>query len=186
MPWHMFYFGDLQRKTIPDQLFAFAQANLDSADSLCATLCAKTAGATYAHGAVILSLTFHALELFLKAAILQKSPSEQFGGRSGHDLAQLSKRYSNLHHGKDMSFHIPFARELPDAHGLDPQVAKELIAYVREQDKKMPQDQLHRYPTSVNGETWNAALGFEPNSFRITIQQLQHDFADIKPRVQAG
>ena len=186
MPWHMLFFGDLQRKPVPDQLYAFAQANLDSAESLCSNLCARNTGATYAHGAVILSLTFHALELFLKAAILQKSPTEKFRGRNGHDLAKLSKHYSKLHPGNNMIFDVPFVRNMPDTSGLDPQVANEIIACVRDQDKKMPEDQLHRYPIGVDGETWHAALGFEPNSFRITIQQLQHAFTDIKARVQAG
>lgn len=186
MPWRMLHFSDLQRKSAPDQLFAFAHANLESAESLCVKLTAETAGATYAHGAVILSLTFHALELFLKAAILQKNPAEKFGGRSGHDLTHLSTRYANLHPGKEMSFHIPFTRQLPDTQGLNPEVAEELTAYVREQEKKMPEDQLHRYPIGIDGETWDAAFGFEPNSFLVTIQQLQRDFAAIKPRIQGG
>ena len=186
MPWHMLHFSDLQRKSVPDQLFAFAQANLESAESLCLKLTAETAAATYAHGAVILSLTFHSLELFLKAAILQRIPAEKFGGRSGHDLTHLSKRFSDLYPEKEMSFHIPFMRQLPDTQGLDPEVIEELIACVRAQEKKMPEDQLHRYPTGVDGKTWNAGFGFEPNSFLVTIHQLQRDCAAVKPRVQGG
>lgn len=92
----MLHFSDLQCMPIPEQLFAFSDAYLQSADILCATLCNSVDRATYAHGAVIMSLTFHALELFLKAAILQKAPMEVFGGRMGHDLDHLYKRYSDL------------------------------------------------------------------------------------------
>ena len=186
MSWHMLHFSDLQRKPVSDQLFLFADAYLESADSLCAVLCKNVDAATYAHGAVIMSLTFHALELFLKSAILRKVPTETFAGRAGHDLTNLHKRYTNLYPGNAMHFAIPFKRELPDTKELDPQVAEELLAYVCEQNKNMPEDQLHRYPISVDGKEWKAALGFEPNSFRMTILQLRSELAAVKVRIQGG
>lgn len=183
MPWHMLHFSDLQLKSVPEQLFLFADANIESADTLCANLCADTDRATYAHGAVIQSLAFHSLELFLKGAILLKVPTEQFCGRSGHDLDQLAQRYANLYPGNDFSFDIPF-RQLPDTHGMDPRIAQEIVTYAREQNQKTPVDQLHRYPINQQGKSWNTVLGFEPNSFHCTIQKLKCEFARIKSRLQ--
>ena len=186
MPWHMLHFSDLQRKPVSDQLFSFADAYLESADSLCAVLCKNADAATYAHGAVIMSLTFHALELFLKAAILRKAPTETFAGRAGHDLINLHKLYTNLYQGEAMQFSVPFKRGLPDTKELDPQIAEELLARVRDQDMNMPEDQLHRYPISAGGKEWEATLGFEPNSFSRTILQLRSELAAVKTRIQGG
>lgn len=186
MSWRMLHFSDLQCMPIPEQLFAFSDACLQSADILCATLCSSVDRTTYAHGAVIMSLTFHALELFLKAAILQEAPMEEFRGPSGHDLDLLYKRYSDLYPSKVMHFYIPFKRELPDIKELDPQVAKELLAYVRELNKTMPVDQFHRYPISVKGEAWEGAFGFESQSFSKTLQDLKHELTAIKCRMKGG
>lgn len=186
MPWHMLHFSDLQLLAIPDQLFAFSDAYLQSADNLCATLCGTADRATYAHGAVVMSLTFHALELFLKAAILRKAPTEVVGGRTGHDLAVLHKRYSNLYPGKAMQFYIPFKRELPDTKNLDPQVAEELLSYIQEQNKATPEDQLHRYPIDVDGEVWEGAFGFEPNSFSKILTELRNELAVVKLHMGGG
>lgn len=181
-----FYFSDLQSKTVPDQLFAFADAYLQSADALCLAHCIKAESATYAHGAVIMSLTFHALELFLKAAILWKSPTESFGGRLGHDLVHLEQRYASLYPEKELRFFIPFRLETPCAQEVDLEVTEEVVACVRNFAKNMPQDQLHRYPIGTDGESWRALLGFEPTSFYMTIKQLGKDLADIKARLDEG
>lgn len=174
----MLHFSDLQRKPVPEQLLSFADAYLESASVLCERVCTEPQHATYAHGAVIMSLTFHSLELFLKAAILRKVPAEKL---AGHDLELLEKRYSNLYPEKKHTFDIPFKRQAPDTQGLSPQIAEELLAYVRQQNKNMPEDQLHRYPISAQGETWNPPLGFEPHSFHRVIQGLKSDFARLKP-----
>ena len=91
---------------------------------------------TYAHGAVILSLTFHGCELFLKAAILQKVPTEQFSGNTGHNLEHLSKRYANLFPGKAWALDLPFRHHPPELDGLDPRIAEELKTIIREQQRE--------------------------------------------------
>lgn len=184
MPWHMLHLSDLQRKPIPDQLWAFSDAYLESAIALCTIICNTTDKATYAHGAVVMSLTFHALELFLKAAILRKVPGESFSGRAGHDLEHLYRRYSNLYPGEAMQFYVPFERKTPNTSTLEPQVVQELLAYTAEQNKAMPEDQLHRYPISVEGKEWESLLAFEPYSFTETLQNLQHALSAIKARMQ--
>src|SRR5437016_3266766 len=111
MPLQMLHFSDLQRLPVPKQFFAFSDAYLDSAESLCDALCTASKSATYAHGAAVMSLTFHSIELFLKAAILQKAPSEQFSGSGGHDLGQLYERYTQLNPDEGYAFDFPFKLE---------------------------------------------------------------------------
>lgn len=62
----MLNFSDLQQRSVHEQLFAFADAYLDSAATLCERLCSEVGRVNYAHGAVVMSLAFHSLELFLR------------------------------------------------------------------------------------------------------------------------
>lgn len=182
MHWHLLHFGDLQRKSVPEQLFAFADAYLESAGVLCERLCTEAEHSTYAHGAVIMSLTFHSQELFLKAAISLKAPDERYG----HDLDQLANRYSNLYPGKKYGLDVRFRCPAPDTDGMEPSVAAELLAYDRQRRKEMPENELHRYPISKKDRPWNAALGFEPNSFYSEIQRIKSDFARIRSHLLGG
>lgn len=184
MPWHMLHLNDLQEKPITDQLHAFAEAYLESAHILCESLCTHAGTATYAHGAVIMSLTFHSLELFLKSAILQKAPNETFSGRNGHDLEYLEQRYANLYPGNKYKLDIIFKRKPPDLQGIDPQVAKELITYAQKLAKDIPEDQRHRYPVSTEGKPWPGLFGFEPNTFCRDIEKLKSEFARLVPLLQ--
>ena len=180
MSWQMFNFGDVQCKPVPDQLLIFSEAYLQSADVLTTAICSDTEVVNYAHGAVVMSLTFHAVELFLKAAILQKVPTELF---RGHDLDDLYRRYSNLYPKKEMQFQIPFKREMPDTSALESQMAKELLEYITQHNKLMPEDQLHRYPINLAGEAWKASLGFEPYSFSEMLRNLRSELDAIKLRI---
>lgn len=182
----MLHFGDLQRLSVPAQFIAFAEAYLESAESLCGKLCRDEAGSTYANGAVVMSLTFHGCELLLKAAILRKVPTEQFSGNSGHDLEHLRRRYANLYPGKAWTLDLPFGRESLDFAALDPRIAEELKTFIREQEKAFPEDQRHRYPTDIQGQPWDGAFGFEPHSFSREIARVRADFERVKNELVRG
>ena len=183
----MLHFSDVQRQPVHEQLLVFADAYLDSAETLSANLCSGMESANYAHGAVVMSLAFHSLELFFKGGILKLHPEEQFGGRSGHDLDALSKRFFKLYPEKEFQFEVPFRREIPALVGS---VAAEefaaLRAYLEEHDKQMPEDQRHRYPTGIDGKTWDGAFGFEPNMFLATLRELQIIYGRLRPLLNAG
>jgi hypothetical protein len=129
-----------------------------------------------------MSLAFHSLELFFKSCILRSHPGEEFGGKSGHDLDALSKRYFKLYPKKEFQFDVPFRCEIPQVvGGMAADKLAELLAYISERNKRMPEDQRHRYPAGVNGKTWDGAFGFEPNSFSVTLRELQDVYARIRP-----
>ncbi|WP_305246678.1 hypothetical protein [Polaromonas sp.] len=187
MAWRMLNFSDLQQQPVQGQLLAFAGAYLDSAEVLCDSLCSDVQHANYAHGAVVMSLAFHSLELFLKGCILKACPGEQFGGKSGHDLDALSKRYFKLYPKKEFQFEVPFRCEIPEiVGGMAADELAELLAYIEERNKKVPEDQRHRYPAGVDGKTWDGAFGFEPNLFLVTLRELQHVYARIRALLDAG
>ena len=183
----MLHFADLQRRPIPAQLVAFASANLDSAVSLCEHLCIHAKEANYAHGAVVMSLSFHSLELLFKGGILALCPDERFGGRSGHDLDALAKRFFKLYPKREFQFDVPFRLEFPEVVGEMP--AEELAAiraYAEDYSRRVPEDQRLRYPTDIEGNTWEGAFGFEPNMFLVTLRELQDVYARIVPLLNAA
>ena len=187
MTLRMLHFSDLQQQPVHEQLLAFAGAYMDSSEMLCESLCSDVEQANYAHGAVVMSLAFHSLELFFKSAILRLEPEEQFGGKAGHDLDDLSKRYFRLYPKKEFQFEVPFRREMPVVvGGMAAEELAALRAYVEERDRRMPEDQRHRYPTGIDGKTWDGAFGFEPNMFLVTLRELQHAYARVRPLLNAG
>jgi len=156
--------------TIPQQFAAFADAYLDSASRLCKVLKRSTRKATYERGAVVLYLTFHSIELFLKATVLQKSPDEQLS----HKIEHYEKRYRKLYPGKEYIFEIPFKTEYL---GFEPPEIATL------QLSEPPQDQVHRYPTDKNRKKWDGIFAFDPVAFLPVIEQLQNDFARINAKI---
>lgn len=183
----MLNFSDLQQRPVHEQLFTFADAYLDSAEVLCLRLCSQEQPATYAHGAVIMSLAFHSLELLFKAGILKAAPGEKFSGKSGHDLTALSAHFFKLYPCKDFQFELPFRFEL--AEPVEPLSEEELVAlraYVRERENQMPLDQLHRYPVGVNGKSWEGIFGFEPHMFLQTLRDLKDIYNRIRPVLNSG
>lgn len=187
MTWRMLNFSDVQQHSVPGQLLTFAEAYLDAAEVLCKSLCADMRHANYAHGAVVMSLAFHSLELFFKGCILMSHSGEQFAGRSGHDLDALSKRYFKLYPKKEFQFDVPFRRETPEViGGIAEEKRAEILAHISKQKNKMPEDQRHRYPTGVDGKAWDGVFGFEANSFLVTLRELEDVYSRVRPLLDAG
>jgi len=176
----MVHFSEIESLRASLQFLAFSDAYLDSAARLCAIRAASPQESSYSRGAVVLSLTFHGIELFLKAAILEKMPSEQFGGRAGHDLEHLYGKYTDLYPEKEHAFEIPFKTEELDFASLDPRIAEEFKAFIAESKRTTPVDQLHRYPRDMKGQPWEGIFSFEPNSFLQVISQVHDDIARLK------
>jgi hypothetical protein len=129
-----------------------------------------------------MSLAFHSLELFFKGCILKSHPFEQFGGKAGHDLDTLSKRFFKLYPKKEFQFEVPFRHEIPEVvGGMPANKLAELQTLIEERKKKVPEDQLHRYPAGVDGKIWDGAFSFEPNSFLVTLRELHQVYLRIQP-----
>lgn len=127
--------------------------------------------ARFSHSRVVLSLAYHATELFLKGAILRKTGANRL---AGHDVAALYRKY--VVHFPDESFHfvIPFSYGYPV---LGPDEATEL-------PKTEPsQDQMYRYHTDWGGTPWEGVHGFDAKSFLGTLQRLRDTFTDLGSRI---
>lgn len=182
----MVHFSEIESLSGSLQFLAFSDAYLESAGKLCDTLAAFPAESTYPKGAVVLSLTFHGIELFLKAAILEKVPTEQFSGKAGHDLDTLHKRYANLYRGKKYAFEVPFRDEEIVLVNPDPRILEELKLQIAEHKQAMPADQLHRYPRDIEGNPWKGIFSFEASSFAVVIATVQEDVSRLKELIFNG
>ncbi len=186
MTWNMVHFSEIEALRASQQFLAFSDAYLESAERLCGALAASPAESNYPRGAVVLSLTFHGIELFLKAAILEIAPNEQFSGNKGHDLDHLCKRYANLYPGKKHAFDIPFRDEEIVLVNPDPRIVEELKLQIAERKRATPADQLHRYPRDIEGNPWEGFYSFEASSFTNDIAKVQQDIARIKELIFNG
>lgn len=94
MKYQMHYESDLGSDSFTLELLFFSDAYLDSASRLCTVLKRSSRNASYARGAIVLHHMFHAIELFLKGAILERNPEENL---RTHNIQGLSKRYYELY-----------------------------------------------------------------------------------------
>lgn len=182
----MVHFSEIEELRASLQFLAFSEAYLESAGRLCGVLAEFPTESNYPKGAVVLSLTFHGIELFLKAAILEKVPGEQFSGNVGHDLDHLGKRYANLYPGKKHAFEIPFRNEEVDLVNPDPRLVEELKILMADHKRSTPTDQLHRYPRDIEGNPWEGIYAFEASSFSLVIKKAHQDIARLKELIFHG
>lgn len=178
MSLHVVSYSDIGSLSASRQFFAFSEAYLDSAARLCRGLVRSPKKPSYAQGTVVLDLMFHSLELFLKTAILERNPTEQFGGATGHDMEHLSKRYAILYPEKEYAFDMPFKG--PDFSAIAPPLDEKTMQYIKEHKKNNPTDQLHRYPRNKKGQPWKVIYAFEPYSCLKDINQLKKDIKRLE------
>lgn len=165
--WHMLTNNRLRNLPPPQQFSSLAFAYLESAQRLCDDLADNPGSGTFERGAVVLYLSAHSVELFLKGAILRKAPNEHFA----HDLEHIYNRYKALFPAKRFALtSMPFTTEFP---GMS---QRELVEAKREQPDP---SELFRYTIDKSGEPWQAALGFEASSFSGVLLTLHADFRRI-------
>jgi HEPN domain-containing protein len=151
----------------PEQFSAYAIAYLDAAERLCQLLARSYRKATYERGAVVLFLAAHAVELFLKGAIVRRKPNERFS----HDLGHLVRRYHALYSAKRFRLEIPFTTELTATKlSLTKRNAKRPTA---------PPGELYRYPIDKQYEPWRGAYGIEANSLARELTKLRLRFEEL-------
>lgn len=173
--------SELGPLSIALRYLALSDAFLDSALRLCTVLKQSPRKFNYARGSVVQYLVFHAIELFLKGAILEKEPTEKL---INHDIQALSKRYRNLYKAKKYEFDAPFLAKEPSGDDLikfygSTDLVEKHKSFRKESKKKNPQDQLLRYPANVEGQEWTREDGFEPVSFLLVLRKLKGDLGQL-------
>lgn len=144
-------------------------AYLDSSVFLCQGMTDEVFRESYGRGKVVLSNSFHAVELFLKAAICKKGKKTP----GHHKLRELADEYEALYPQEEYKFDIPL---LINYAGFEPDEVEKL------KKQEPPIDQHHRYHTDKSGEPWSGAFGFESSGMLEILLSIKKDFERlVKP-----
>jgi len=171
MSWRMLTDTEIRHLAVPDKMFAYANSYLRGATALCDEL-AQAFGPTWADGAVVLMMSAHATELFLKGMLLTRVAEEQVWKR-GHDLEGLATDYRSTFSAPEFEWEVPFRTEYPE--GMTPEEIAEL-----QPRRDAPPSILYRYPVNKAGEDWKGLYGFEPNSFLPVLRNMKSDFQRLR------
>lgn len=172
--------SDLASLSTPLQYIELSDAFLDSALRLCTVLRRSHRKSNYARSAVVQYLTFHAIELFLKSAILKRHPNEKL---NTHDIQALSKRYRNLYKAKKYEFRAPFLAEEISDDVLSKIIGSDNLenfkSFRKKHEDENPWDQRLRYPINDKGHSWSGLVGFEPLSYLLELRKLQKNIRQL-------
>jgi hypothetical protein len=154
--WKLTVESDLKNLSLYENFFKYSSAYLFAAVTFCQKLVETPERQIYPNGAVVLYLTFHATELFLKGAILRHFPNEKL---NTHTINHMKPRFRKLYPGKKYEIEFPFESEESDV-----EIPKDTIQEI----DTFEYDQMYRYPMSKNGNEWyehGMLPGFEATSF---------------------
>lgn len=162
--------SDLTNLSIPERYFAYAEAYGNAARALTEKMISDSEQSNWPNAAVVLMLSVHAVELFLKGAIFSKDPESKV---ITHDIDKLAELYSNEFPDEKCAFNMPFKTEYLG-------MSEAEIEVIKQQLKSPAPSVLYRHPTASGKEEWKGAYGFEPNSFFPVVDELLNDFARLK------
>jgi hypothetical protein len=161
--------------SVPQLAVERANAFLESAKILCRWLIDHPSEASYDRGCVCLGNARHAIELFLKAALLKRGASDI----GEHDINNLAAIYAKYYPEPQFSWNVPFRTQVL---GVDSDAERE--AMIAKHNRDFPQDQIFRYPMTKRGKPWKGIVaGFRPSSFLALLAQAENDFARLQREI---
>lgn len=175
----MLTLADIKHLEVPEQLFSYADAYRSASVLLCRKVESYDTFYNWPNATVVLMLAAHAVELFLKGALLKRKVKITLT----HNIQQLAEKYRETFQEEAFAWDIPFATPLSETEliaqmkrlspDLDETKLKEFIAAT-------PQPSiLYRYP--VNGsKEWRGVYGFTPTEFLSTLDQMERDFKRLR------
>ena len=172
MYWRMITDSEIRDLPVPEKLFAYAESYLRAATALCEQLTMEETPCTWADGAVVLMLSAHATEIFLKGILLHRCPEKEIWKRA-HDIEGLTVDFRTHFPEAEFEWEVPFRTEYPENTSAEEIAA---LAPSRDADPSV----LYRYPVGKTGKDWKGLYGFEPNSFLPVLRTLKHDFDRLR------
>lgn len=175
MDWRMITASELRDKPVAERLFAYADAYRNASFLVSSQIASDPKAFGWSDAAVALLLAAHAVELFLKAALLKRFPDVNIADYR-HRLDDLSEAYRDRFKEPNFDWDIPFTGgEYPD------EVTQEEIILSR---KSMPVPSIrYRYPVNRDGDEWRGLEGFEAMSFTQLLVRLKEDFHRIRSQL---
>ncbi|MBS0151366.1 MAG: hypothetical protein JSR31_10530 [Nitrospira sp.] len=177
----MLTLSDIINLEAHDQFFSYADAYLSASAVLCRQMKNDSTRYTWPHATVILMLAAHAVELFLKGALLKSTGKLS----ATHDIQQLAEKYRETFQNLVLTWEIPFANPCSET---------ELIAQMKQQWPDIDEAHiktfitstpdpsiLYRYPFDKPGKQWPGVYGFTtPTQLLTMLDWLEFDFKRIR------
>jgi hypothetical protein len=165
--------SNFSQQTEPTRFIAYANAYLQASRAMCERMGEGTPDRTWPFAAVTMLLAAHAVELFLKGAILARDPS-QF--KTHHKITELKQIYDGLFPEPEFSWDLPSGVEY--------------LGFLEESDTNLLKGGyspsiLHRYPVDKPemddkpGIEWEGVQFFAPEMFLENITNAENDFSRI-------
>ena len=151
----------------PQRFVLYAHAYLNSALLSCQQMVTYDTQRTWPNATVILMLSAHSVELFLKGAILSRDNCAKVGD---HRIDLLIEKYSELYAEHGFEFDVPFRTEYPS-------ISEEEIQALKKTEP-VPSI-LFRYPVRKSGVEWQGVHGFEADGFLRILSNLQSAYERI-------
>jgi len=152
---------------LPMEFMRLAIAHLDAAHRLTALMSNGSWRPDYYRGQVVLWLTFQAIELTLKACILELKPGTNV---RTHSLDELTEKVKRLAPHMELG---PFFR----VKGTSPH------PLTNEREKARKFHEVFRYPMDPDGQPWPGMRGFSMLRFRAALKDIRADCEQLFSRV---
>jgi hypothetical protein len=146
--------------TKPELFFRLASAYADSSDQIVRSMLASELPQTFAHAQTAHCLFAHAVELFLKGAILKSTGKIVIG----HHLQPMYNRYRSLYPKKEFDF------------------TGRIVETVRE-NPKSPHSEFPRYPVDSKGTVWEGYNAYTLETWLTETEHLREDFKRLIPQI---
>ena len=170
MQWNLITDSEIQHLTVPDRILAYAHAYLSAASSLCNQMNRNSETATWPHSAVVLMLSAHAVELFIKGSILKRKPNAEI---EHHRIDDLAAEYKATFPEDIYNWDIPFR--------CDYSAFTESEAAILKKKTPFP-SMLYRYPVGKGWSDWKGVFGFEPSTYETSLAALERDFRRLEEK----
>lgn len=171
MSMQMIVDSEIHHLSVPSRFFSYAHAYRNAAYALCEKMALNNESCSWPNASVVLMLASHAVELFLKGAILVRDPAAIL---DHHRIDELSDEYSKLFPETSFLWQIPFKTEYVG-------MPEEEIDTLK---KKTPIPSiLYRYPVDKDGIAWKGLYGFIPPPFVTLLEHMENDFERIQSQL---
>lgn len=151
----------------PQKYVLYAHAYLHSAVVSCEDMAAHDSHRTWPNAAVVLMLSAHSVELFLKGAVLRRDNDAEV---HGHRIDLLTDKYRELYAEPGFEFDVPFRTEYLSFSEEEIQALK----------KTEPVPSIvFRYPVMKHGVEWQGVHAFEADGFLRILSYLRSAYERI-------
>jgi hypothetical protein len=169
----MIHSSEFHELNTTERFFSLARAYLEASIVLCKGMLHETYRARFSNSRVILHLCHHAIELFLKAAIMTKMNGAL---ANTHNLHDLYEKYQKSFEDLQFRFSMPFGLEAMPPLKLSPEMTANYFGQL---------DECYRYTLNKKLASFAGIEGFLPDSFYAQLQEHCREFDRLIPLITA-